>query len=141
MGENTHAIIINVFIVVLFILTLITFIHTSGFHLTDDMQNKKLLQVVTIEGLETMPETDIIHNKNTAFCESQRGSSDVLNETCGNLTKRNCTTTSCCVFTSENKCVAGGVGGPTFNSDTKGKTMNLDYYYYQEKCYGSKCPN
>jgi hypothetical protein len=35
--------------------------------------------------------------------------------------------------------VAGGARGPTFNTDENGKTNNLDYYYYQNKCYGAKC--
>lgn len=79
-------------------------------------------------------------NKSDAFCESHRGSSGALDDECGKLTKTNCNTTSCCVWTSDNKCVAGGQSGPTFNSDAKGKTKQLDYYYFQNKCYGSKCP-
>lgn len=100
-----------------------------------------LLQVYKIEGYEMMSETDNILNNKDAFCESHRGSSNILEESCGKLTKRNCLETSCCVFTSEDKCLAGGEGGPTFNSDSNGKTKNLDYYYYKEKCFGPKCNN
>jgi len=84
------------------------------------------------EGLEVLSKED-------AFCESHRGKSGVLEESCGKLTEKNCNSTSCCVYTSANKCVAGSVKGPTFNSDEKGKTIPLDFYYYQSKCYGPKC--
>ena len=79
-------------------------------------------------------------NKADAFCKSNSSSSNSLNQKCNQLTNSNCGLTSCCVWTSDQKCVVGGSGGPTFNSDDKGKTKNLDYYYYQNKCYGSKCP-
>ena len=79
-------------------------------------------------------------NKADAFCKSNSSSSNSLNQKCNQLTSSNCGLTSCCVWTSDQRCVVGGSGGPTFNSDDKGKTKNLDYYYYQNKCYGSKCP-
>ena len=141
MDENTLKFTLKVFIVVLLIFALIVFINTIGLNLNTEEKPKKLIKVVTLEGLETIPETDITFNKKNSFCESHRGSSNILEESCGNLTQRNCISTSCCVFTSENKCVAGDKKGPTFNSDAKGKTKNLDYYYYQDKCYGPKCPN
>jgi hypothetical protein len=80
------------------------------------------------------------NNKAGAFCKSNISSSNTLNQKCNQLTSDNCGQTSCCVLTSDQQCVVGGAGGPTFNSDDKGKTKNLDYYYYQNKCYGSKCP-
>ena len=78
---------------------------------------------------------------NSEFCESHRGNSVKLNESCGKLTENNCNDTSCCVWTSKKKCMAGTATGPTFNSDKNGKTIPLDYYYFENKCYGSKCPN
>ena len=80
------------------------------------------------------------NNKADAFCKSNSSSSNSLNQKCNQLTQNNCGLTSCCVWTSDQKCEVGGSGGPTFNSDDKGKTKQLDYYYYQNKCYGSKCP-
>lgn len=81
----------------------------------------------------------IINNKSDAFCENKRGASGELDKSCRTLTRDNCTTTSCCVWTSDDKCVAGGADGPTFNSDEKGKTIDLDYYYFKEKCFGKGC--
>jgi hypothetical protein len=91
----------------------------------------------TTEGFDDTP---ITIDKSAAFCEIHRGSSGALDDACGALTTTNCKSTSCCVWTSEDKCVAGGQGGPTFNSDAKGKTKQLDYYYFENKCYGDKCP-
>jgi hypothetical protein len=124
--------VLKVFIIVFLFVSFILFINSIRLN---------LLQLNTIEGYETMPETNIILDNKDAFCESHRGSSNILEESCGKLTKRNCLETSCCVFTSEDKCVAGSEGGPTFNSDSNGKTKNLDYYYYKEKCFGPKCSN
>lgn len=141
MEENDFKFIINVFIFVLLFFSLVLFINSIGLNFNKKKPEKKLLQVVTIEGLTNIePNTSIIENKSDAFCEHHRGSSHILQQSCGKLTQQNCNNTSCCVWTSENKCVAGKNTGPTFNSDNNGKTKNLDYYYYQNKCYGPKCP-
>ena len=66
-----------------------------------------------------------------SFCNSNT-SSETLNKQCNNLTEFNCNQVGCCVFTSNKKCEAGGRNGATYSP-------NLDYYYYQSKCYGNKC--
>ena len=137
MEEMDLKYILKIFIIVFLIISLIVFINSIGLNLNEPSGNKKLLQMYTMEGFE---DNSIIMNKSNAFCESHRGSSGALDESCGKLTQTNCNSTSCCVWTSENKCMAGGQGGPTFNSDAKGKTKQLDYYYFQNKCYGDKCP-
>ncbi len=82
---------------------------------------------------------DMFINKHDAFCKTNVGNSTTLNEKCGQLTSDNCKATTCCVYTSDQKCLAGGSDGPTFNTEN-GKTKKLDYYYYNNKCYGDKCP-
>lgn len=86
-----------------------------------------------LEGLQS-----IITNEGEAFCQSHTGFD--LEKSCSNLTNNNCNLTSCCVWTSNGKCKAGDASGPTFNSDEKGKTKQLDYYYFKNKCYGNGCP-
>lgn len=126
--------VLKIFIMVFLILSFIIFINS--------IESNNLLQVVTMEGLTTSStNTNIIIDKSDAFCEKHRGSSGTLDESCGKLTQGNCNSTSCCVWTSGNKCKAGNASGPTFNSDANGKTKHLDYYYFQNKCYGEKCPN
>ena len=131
--------ILKVFIIVFLILSLIAFINTLGLNLNEEPTQKKLLQVVTIEALENLS-TSIPMSKSQAFCDVHKGSSGSLDESCGRLTRGNCNDTSCCVWTSNQKCTAGGIDGPTFNTDTNGKTKQLDYYYFQGKCYGLGCP-
>ena len=92
----------------------------------------------TVEGL-TSQNTGLISNGADAFCASHESSSDILEQSCSNLTKHNCSNTSCCIWTSNNKCVAGNDTGATFNTDQNGNTIELDYYYYKNKCYGPKC--
>jgi hypothetical protein len=143
MDENTLKFNLNVFITVVTIFALISFVRLSliGFNLDTPDIPKKLLQVVTIEGLQNPPDTSIVMNKSDAFCEKHRGSSGSLNDECAKLTDKNCGATSCCVLVNGKKCAAGNADGPTFNTDSDGKTKNLDFYYYQSKCYGSKCPS
>jgi len=127
--------ILKIFIVAFLILSLIVFVNSIGLNLNDPETTKKLLQVVTIEGLKSQIPT----SGSKAFCDMHSGFD--LENSCEKLTKYNCGLTSCCVWTSDNKCKAGNKSGPTFNSDSKGKTQPLDYYYFQNQCYGEKCIN
>ncbi len=68
-------------------------------------------------------------------CEETKNDLAALNAQCSKLTEYNCKRIGCCVFTNENKCVAGDRTGPTAEYNT-----NIDYYYYKNKCYGSNCP-
>jgi hypothetical protein len=111
--------ILKIFIIVFIILSLISFVKTAGFDVTMHAEPKKLLQVVTIEGLAQKQDSSIVLNPRDAFCESYRGSSGTLETSCGKLTKNNCSATSCCIWTSDSKCVAGGAGGPTFTPSGK----------------------
>ena len=131
--------ILKIFIFVFIFISLILFTNIIGFKLNYNVP-KKLLQVITMENFNNN-ETNIIlpSAKGDAFCETHRGYSGTLDNSCNNLTKKNCNSTSCCVWTNDNKCVAGGIQGPTFNSDINGKTKKLDYYFFQNKCYGEKC--
>lgn len=126
--------ILKIFIVVFLILSLISLINSISLSLNEPDVPKKLLQVVTMEGLETQLPSS---SSSTAFCDVNQGYT--LEQSCNKLTKNNCGITSCCVWTSDNKCKAGNQSGPTFNSDLNGKTLPLDYYHYQNKCYGEKC--
>jgi len=132
--------ILKIFIIVFLIFALIVFINSIGLNLKVEEQPKELIKVITIEGLNNKPDTSIIMNSSDAFCQTFLGSSGKLDDACGKMTRNNCNDTSCCVWTSDGKCRAGNASGPTFNSDENGKTRALDYYYFQGKCYGEKCP-
>ena len=131
--------ILKVLIIVFLILSLLAFINTLGLNFNEEPRQKKLLQVVTVEALDNLS-TTIPMSKSQAFCDVHKGSGGSLDESCSKLTRGNCNDTSCCVWTSNKKCAAGGIDGPTFNTDSNGATKQLDYYYFQGKCYGTKCP-
>ena len=138
--------ILKICIILLLFLSIIVFINTFKFNLTDKKYPKKLLGVVTIEGLQNPALKNLISENpilspSDAFCESHRGSSGTLDKSCEKLTNGNCNSTSCCVWTSDNKCAAGNIKGPTFNTNANGQTNQLDYYYFKGKCYGTNCPN
>ena len=82
------------------------------------------------------PDTTMNMSPVDNFCKS---SSDSLKESCTKLTKKNCNETSCCIMLNGKKCVAGNQDGPTFQTDS-GEDITVDYYYYQNKCYGNSCP-
>jgi cytoskeletal protein RodZ len=82
------------------------------------------------------PDTSINMSPVDNFCKS---SSDSLKDSCTKLTKNNCNATSCCIILNGEKCVVGNQDGPTFKTDS-GEDITVDYYYYQNKCYGNSCP-
>ena len=125
---------LKIFIVGFLLLCIIIFINNIGLILNDIHIEKELIKIITIEGLENR---QLIMDERKAFCETNKGFT--LEKSCNNLTKQNCNLTSCCVWTSDNKCKAGNENGPLFNSDSNGKTIPLDYYYFQNKCFGENC--
>ena len=118
--------ILKILIIVFLFFSIIVLIRTIGYS----------KGVVTIEGFENS-----ILSPSEAFCESHRGSSGTLDKSCEKLTNGNCNSTSCCVWTSDKKCAAGNITGPTFNTNENGQTNKIDYYYFKGKCYGTNCPN
>lgn len=144
MDENMIKYWLKIFIIALLFFAISSIImNTFGINLNTEEPPKKLIKVITIEAFQKR-EKDQQQNITSgadAFCETYKGASGNLNTACEKLTNKNCNATSCCILTNERKCVAGNADGPTFNTDSNGKTINLDYYYYQNKCYGDKCPN
>jgi hypothetical protein len=130
--------VLNIFIGVIFIFALIIFMDVININLNTEESNKKVVQVVNIEALKNNNDTDtsIDLNPISDFCKS---GSDSLKTSCGKLTKKNCNSTTCCIMLNGEKCVAGNEDGPTFKTES-GEDINIDYYYYQNKCYGNSCP-
>ena len=127
---------LKIFIIFFIILSAIIFIKSIRMNFYEPTQSKELIKVITLEGMKNNPLTT---DSSKAFCETNKGFN--LETSCNALTKYNCGLTSCCIWSSDNKCKAGNQNGPLFGSDSKGKTIPLDYYYFQNNCYGEKCPN
>lgn len=93
------------------------------------------------EGLKDMYiDTNLSTDFAKSFCKNKQQSGDELQASCGKLTQTNCRSTSCCIWTSNDKCDAGDKDGPLFSTDTSGKKNPLEYYYFNNTCYGKKCP-
>lgn len=122
-------------IFIIFITIIIFFLYFTNFL-------NKNLQIVEpmVTDTNTNTNTNLSSTKSDAFCKTHEGASATLNDSCLKLTNNNCKSTSCCVLVNGSKCVAGSKDGPTYNSDENGKTIDNDYYYYQDKCYGKACP-
>jgi len=124
---------LKLFIVIFIIFSLIEFITVIGLNFNELYKQQNLQPGVTIEGLDSQ-----LTSGSKAFCNTHSGFD--LEQSCKKLTNYNCNLTSCCIWTSDNKCKAGNnKSGPLFNSDSKGKTHPVDYYHFQNKCYGDKC--
>ena len=92
------------------------------------------------EGLQDIyVETNLSSDFAKSFCESKQSSGEETQKSCSTLTQNNCRSTSCCIWTSNGKCDAGNEDGLLFNTDSNGKQISLDYYYYKDTCYGKKC--
>ena len=112
----------------IFVLLILALMNILGINLNNayESQNNSLIEGLQPGTLNIQPGTLNLSTGANAFCESYRGSSNNLNNVCKKLTKKNCNETSCCVFT-DNKCVAGGANGPTYNSDSNGNTSTAKY--------------
>jgi len=87
----------------------------------------------------------IVENSVSNFCKSTKGKSHRIEEKCKKQKDTTCKTLSCCVLAmkkgeKKGQCLAGTKLGPTYHTDENGNDVNFDYYYYQNKCYGSGCP-
>jgi hypothetical protein len=111
---------------------------------TNALLGKNNLEYASGNDLDTLKElTKMKMTQTTSFCEQSVGDSSSLEQSCNELTADNCNATSCCTATFSNgasKCVAGGADGPTYKTDRNGKLITHEYYYFQNKCYGSGCP-
>jgi hypothetical protein len=115
--------ILKILFIIFFILIAIILLTLIGSNINEQM-----------EGFDNNP---LNINSSQSFCNINKGAQQETS--CNALTKYNCGLTSCCIWTSDNKCKAGNQSGPLFNSDSKGKTIPLDYYYFENQCYGPKC--
>ena len=130
--------IISIGVIVVVVLLLLVIIELKDIDLNPPKPDSTLVQQVTVETLENM-DMGKKSSLSESFCESYLGKSSELEGACNQLTKGNCATAKCCVYTGE-KCVAGNKDGPTYKTDKDGKLLTMDTYYYLGKCRGVRCP-
>jgi len=120
--------------VAIIIIGLIVFFGLIEFNLAP-IRNKQIEKVVEIEAFDN-------NNYDHGFCKTHEGDRNKLQESCSKMTKDNCLATSCCVYAKMDgieQCHSGDINGPTFKRDNVGKTKNIDYYYFKNKCIGKGC--
>jgi len=103
------------------------------------LQDRQVQKVVNIEAFNN---NDTNANNDNGFCKTHEGDRNNLQESCSEMTKDNCLATSCCVYAlmdGKEQCHSGDINGPTFKRDKNGKTKNIDYYYFRNKCIGNGC--
>ncbi len=94
----------------------------------DPPVEKEVTNVVTYEGMS---------NKDVGNLCSSSNSKNEIEENCSKLTETNCKSVGCCVYLNNEKCVSGNQNGPQFLSDSDGNKINVDNYYFKNKCYGN----
>ena len=70
-----------------------------------------------------------------SLCSIYASDLQELNNKCGELTEKNCNSTSCCLWLNGESCVTGNANGPTFRT-TGGKNIDINYYSYKNKLVG-----
>jgi hypothetical protein len=122
-----------------FISFLFLYFNYANREIMEEMGKMQKMQKMQ-EGLKDMYiETNLSSDFSKSFCESTNSSGAELQTECQKLTQDNCRSTSCCIWTSNQKCDAGGKDGLLFNTGLNGKQIPLDYYYYKDTCYGKNC--
>lgn len=71
-----------------------------------------------------------------SLCSIYASKPEELNNKCGELTEKNCNSTSCCLWLNGQNCVAGSANGPTFRT-TGGKNIDIKYYSYKNNLVGA----
>ena len=147
MDEEIIKYLLQIFVVVVILFGLILIFKFNDNGVTNNTPTtKQVKEVVTIEKMTTNSNSssldlDLELDNSVSFCKSHEhlSSGSNLEDSCGGLTNDNCKSVSCCVLLNGEKCVAGGADGPTFKTEKDGSKRNVDFYYYQKKCYGNGC--
>lgn len=144
MDDSMRQYLFYLFLFILIIFAIITIIDIYNINLNAKNTNKKLIEVITIEGFNNINidntnniDLPIAINPAADFCGTNVGAND-MQKKCGELTNMNCNKTGCCVWLNNSKCVPGNEDGPTFKTDKKNNKIQVNNYYFQNKCYG-KC--
>ena len=88
-------------------------------------------KVVTIENFDS--------KFSDGLCQLNAGEPHKIEADCNTLHEDNCRATSCCIWINGQKCVAGNERGPRYHTDNNKDRINIDYFYYKDKCLGD-CP-
>lgn len=165
--ENIHNIIL---VAILFITLLVVFaILNVNFKPTVHNSLKKVVIIEPFQNNNNDKPKLFQNTLTTSLCDKSNSSSQQQKK-CKKLNNKSCNSTSCCIWLSNNTCVAGNKKGPIFygkkmptmdginvaseekhsgieygqhcNSIDGKKCFTLDYFYFRNKCIDArgKCP-
>ena len=107
------------------------------------MKEQRMVQRTTMLGSLKKEFDALFLTPVASFCEHNKTNGSALQAQCSALTYDNCNSTSCCVWAGSSsqigKCTAGDAKGAMYKSDSNGDPINVDTYYYQNKCIGPDC--
>lgn len=111
----------------------------------ETIRQQRAVQNKTFLGEVSKIYNSLMLSPETSFCEHNKTNGGAMQKQCSALTHDNCGAVSCCIWgiDSSNKkaqCMVGGKDGAMYSTDAQGNPVNIDTYYYQNKCYGSNCP-
>jgi len=134
MSEDFDLILVIVFVFI-FLMIVFYYIETN---LDKTDSSKPKVTTITTATVETLS------NPNDSFCEYYESNPNELRREASKLTQKNCTNTKCTIWlkekgSSDGRCVIGSETGPIFQTDN-GVKLDIDNYYYMNKCYGQNCP-
>ena len=131
----------------LFLFAIILFINIMGYQM-DPSAHEHIAKVYTMENFEsnnsqTIEDNTLDTRVQNGLCTHHEGDSANLELDCNELSETTCNTSNCCGWlkTTDGKsnCVAGTSHGPKYKSNVEGNKLNIDQYYYKNKCYGKTC--
>jgi hypothetical protein len=123
---------LSILSIVSLLFLILTIFNVTGWNSPTINPPKVIAETITLESMQ-----NIMAN---SFCEiHQSDSADKLDKACNELTKGNCSSVNCCAWINDSTCSAGNKNGPLFTTDKSGKKLNIENYYYQNKCYGKNC--
>ena len=104
----------NIILVAILFITLLVIFAMLNVDFTP-LVRKSLKKVVTIEPFNDNEKKKSLHDRLiNSFCD-KTNSPTQQEEKCEKLNKDSCNSTSCCIWLSNNTCVAGNKGGPVFH--------------------------
>ena len=132
MNLRLRCLIASIIISIIFIIfiSLIVFVIKTRPYLKEALRNRNNPDIATTS----------LEDSFCRFYDSDASAKN-LNESCGKLTEGNCVNSKCCVWGQKgetSKCYAGNKSGPIFKTDNESNKLDVDSYYYMNKCYG-KC--
>ncbi len=136
MSDNVY----DIITLVIIIIGSIVFFSMIGLDFNDKrpMSSKSIEKIITMESFQSTLENANDDDTRVPLCDN-KSSLVEINERCKKISSdTNCKNSSCCVWLNGKTCVGGSENGPTYyTDDTTHSEINIDYYYYKNKCYGN----